>query len=601
MCQLKERSYALVILILFLSFQTADCMTTKYVQPEVGTQCVQSYRQLQITGERIVDKNGDPVQLRGIYTRAEWLHAEQEVVWFKQWGVNFVRILLTYDKDYWQVINDGKENLRKRCILREENLAEMDKKCGWLEKNDIYYIIEVPWRWYGITQKLKRSDLLSKQCSQMYRQLAERYKKMEYLIGFCMFSEIYVAPELYRDYKDICTSIIDAVHSVDSGYFVSATGVAVSGPQSLTFETRIERPNVIYDFHYYDVKSFTHYRDYYGDMRYPGRIPHGFSGQSYYLDKHLNQIMINTAVAFSKRWKVPIWCGEFGAFNDAPDGSSDRWIRDVCYILESHDIPWILWTWKPGLKDVPQVWKDLWQGKPNRQVTISPHGGRFTDPLIVKIESWIENAPVYYTLDGSEPNTQSLHYQHPIQITDTTTVRARIIANDLPETPIDTALFEFGGRKSDIPADGVIEGLDYQIYEGAWKTTEQVESGKCLESGTMKGFKRFQSLENDVTLICNGYLRIDVPGRYFFYPKAAGAYALYIGDQCVCLHEATQYEWALTSPGIITLESGMHVLKIVYSRPKGIMKGFALSLQRDTEPVKEPFKVDASMLYRLPE
>ena len=187
---------------------TASSMSTKTAEPQETVSVKCPPRKLQIVGETIVDINLDSVKLRGIYTRAEWLNSEQEAEWFKEWGVNFVRILLTYDKDYWQVVNHGKVDFEKRCILRESNLAEMDKKCLWLENNKIYYIIEIPWRWYGISQKLEKPELLSTQCSKMYKALAERYRDREYLIGFCMFSEIYVAPHLYRDYKKICTVIL---------------------------------------------------------------------------------------------------------------------------------------------------------------------------------------------------------------------------------------------------------------------------------------------------------------------------------------------------------------------------------------------------------
>lgn len=212
---------------------------------------------LHAAGRRVVNQQGNEVGLRGIYSRAEWLASEQEVRWFKGWGVNFVRLLLTYDKDYWQVVNGGKFDLSKRCILREENLPEMDTKVQWLEDNRIYYMIEVHWRALGLNDQLDEPELLAEQLAAFYRRVAERYRHLDYLMGYCMFSEIVVEPADYADYRKICTAIVDAVREVDAGRIMSVTGVQTSGPGSLIDAVRVDRPNIIYDLHYYAPKMFT--------------------------------------------------------------------------------------------------------------------------------------------------------------------------------------------------------------------------------------------------------------------------------------------------------------------------------------------------------
>lgn len=553
---------------------------------------------LQVRNRHIVDGNGNPVKLRGIYTRAEWLSSEKEVEWFKEWGVSFVRMLLTYDKDYWQVVNNGEADLNKRCVLREENLLEMDRKCKWLEKNKIYFIIEFPWRWYGIDQEFKNVDLLSKQCAQLYATLAERYKDFDYLVGYCMFSEIYVAPKYYKSYKKVCTEIIDAVRKIDPERILSVTGVQVSGVDSFKDETHIDRPGLIYDFHYYWVKSFTHYRPYYGDMRYPGRVPHGYSGRSFYQDRAFHESMIKQGLAYSEKWGVPLWCGEYGAFGNAPDGSSDRWIRDVCNIFEENDVPWIMWTWKEGRTDVPELWKKLWKGEPDHRVTISPHGGTFTDPVSVKLETWVNGGQIRYTTDGSEPKADSALYTSPIRVKKEATIKARLFEKDIIDAPVDTAIFRIEGRKADEPEGKLSKGLRYTQFSGAMKKIEddKIELLPTLKNGTCSNLK---SGPEDNTVRFNGFIKIKKAGRYFFYPEAFGAYEIYIGDKLISKHYATKYEWDRISAGIIALEAGMHEIKINYSRPTGISGGFSIKIERDCEQIKKPLKLKSSILYHL--
>ncbi|MEN6386759.1 MAG: chitobiase/beta-hexosaminidase C-terminal domain-containing protein [Phycisphaerales bacterium] len=555
---------------------------------------------LKVHGTDLVDGSGNKVMLRGIYTREEWLKSENEVINFKKWGVNFVRILLAFDKDYWQVVNNGQIDLNKRCILRDENIEKTKVKLEWLEKHKIYYIMEIPWRWYGMDDNLESPQLLKQQCVQMYKKLAGEFKDYDYLMGFCMFSESTIMPERYLDYKNICTAIVDGVHEVSPRMIMCSTGVKCSGPDGLIEASVIDRPNMIYDFHYYDIKTFVAYRPWFGDMRYPGRIPHGFSSRSYYSDKKLNETFIGPAIAFSRRYNVPIWCGEFGAFNNAPDGSSDRWMRDVCRIFERNEIPWIIWTWDLGMTDVPQLWKDLWQCRlDDYELAINPHGGRFTDEQTVQIDSWTRDGNIFYTTDGTEPDEKSKLYTEPFKINKTTTVMTRIIHQG-KKGPIDKTTFEFGGLKPFEAKGKVLPGLKYSVYNIAAEKVEKLKLEKAEKTGVVAGIGEAQLSKSDAkTVVYEGLIDISKAGRYFLYPKSYGAYEIYIDDVLSNKHFSTKLNYSRTVVGIMTLEKGLHKFKIIYSKPKDLEDGFEMNIQRDKTIIDPPFKVKAEMLYYI--
>ena len=317
---------------------------------------------LRVQGRTIVNSGGGIKKLRGLYTRAEWLSCEQEVEMFRDWGVNFVRILLTHDPDYWRTVNNGVKDTAKRGILTEEILRHMDQRVAWLEKNKIYFMMEIHWRALGADDNLLKPDLLAGQFAEMYKLLATRYSGSNYLMGFCTFSEIHLSPFRYNDYNRIRKLIVDAVHEIDHRYIVSLTGTWWSSPGSLKDKIYINRPNTIYDFHFYEPRKLTHYREKYGDLKYPGRVPVGWFNLRRHVDSTYLLRQIKPAIDFSTKWNVPIWCGEFGAFNNPPHQSDKRWERDVISIFEENNIPWIMWRWNLVLADVSDEWKRYWKG-----------------------------------------------------------------------------------------------------------------------------------------------------------------------------------------------------------------------------------------------
>jgi hypothetical protein len=521
---------------------------------------------LRVVGRRIVDGNGNPVRLRGIYTRAEWLSCEQEVKWFKEWGVNFVRILLTHDEDYWQAVNDGVVDYKKRCIVRRENLEHTDKRIQWLQDHNIYFIMEIHWRALGIDEKFTEPELLKRQLTSMYSMLAEQYKDYDHLMGFCMFSEIYVAKQYYEIYNEICTAIVDEIHRVDPSYIVSATGVQTSSPDSMIDAVYIDRPNVIYDFHFYSPKMFTHYRNYYGDIRYPGWIADGWTPGVELVDMGYLRRKLQPAFDFSERWNVPVWCGEFGAFGNAPDNSSPRWERDVYYILEQRNVPWILWRWKEKNKVIPDYWKQFWQGTyDTNTVTIVPHGGPFANVAYIKIDSTVTDSEIRYTTDGSKPNLSSPIYTNLFKITESTTVKAAAFKNGTAVTDVDEASFyELEGREPDNP-ENISEGILYSYFECNRNEIADLENIKPVKTGVVENISRnVADRENEIAIEFTGYLKVPEDGLYYFYSSDAGASKLWIGD--VMLIDNPESRWLSRRSGFTGLKAGFHPIKVLYWR-----------------------------------
>lgn len=77
--------------------------------------------------------------------------------------------------------------------------------------------------------------------------------------------------------------------------------------------------------------------------------------------------------------------------------------------------------------------------------TVSHTGGKYNSPITVTISGGSTSDSIYFTLDGSEPNSLSLKYHTPIQVNSTTVLRARAFSQDLlpSKTATNTYLINF--------------------------------------------------------------------------------------------------------------------------------------------------------------
>jgi hypothetical protein len=77
--------------------------------------------------------------------------------------------------------------------------------------------------------------------------------------------------------------------------------------------------------------------------------------------------------------------------------------------------------------------------------TISPNGGVFNEPVLVSITTVPNDATIYYTLNGTDPDASSTRYTAPFTVDTTTEVRALAYKPGYNESGVATARFELGG------------------------------------------------------------------------------------------------------------------------------------------------------------
>lgn len=563
---------------------------------------------LRCLSREIIDANGSIVRLRGIYSRAAWLSNEWDIVSLKNWGCNFMRITMPFDENYWATVNGGIIDPVYRGILREQDLQTMDVIAQWCEANRMYWMFCLQPTYTGFNFNLLQyyptdPDLYASQMANMGLIISERYKDYDYIVGYEPFGEphgIYTSFERGA-YKQICQAFIDAVRTYDPNRIVSISACNdYASPGAFNDQMRIDRQNIMYAFSYYPCRSFISYQPWYGDFRYPGWIPDFYRDRVIWLDHEwLWTFGLDHGVSTSIDWNAPIYCHEFGAWGfgswdgSSPDNSSERFMRDMVQLYEDNSVNWTIWRWQQGASDVPQWWKALWAGQPNNRVTIEPHGGTFVGSQTVTMHTFVDNADIYYSTDGNEPDESSTLYSGPFSVNDNSTIKAKAFKAGILEQPTDIAVFNEGGRMSDNPSNP-IQGLHYYYYEGHWNSVPDFDSITPVSTGICSNFDPALGSEIDgKALLWKGYLEVPTGNVYYFNSRVekSGGMEMYIGDTLVILNGGnTTY-----SVGMLALEQGMHQIKLGYTRPDGTGGLFDIEIQRLTDTYF--VDIPSSMLY----
>jgi hypothetical protein len=98
----------------------------------------------------------------------------------------------------------------------------------------------------------------------------------------------------------------------------------------------------------------------------------------------------------------------------------------------------------------------------------SPAGGSFTNSVTVGMTSATPGAKVYYTLDGSTPDTNSFLFTTPITLTNSAAVRARAFSSGMLESAVANASYTVVQPAPPSSNSASFTGTNI-VYGGSWK------------------------------------------------------------------------------------------------------------------------------------
>ncbi len=181
----------------------------------------------------------------------------------------------------------------------------------------------------------------------------------------------------------------------------------------------------------------------------------------------------------------------------------------------------------------------------------------------IELHCLAETAKIYYTTDGSEPNTQSELYRGPFTLH---------IGNSLV---FKSASYLPSGKRSytttselkhhDLLGERTVsteQGAHYEVFNGPFYSAKSV-GGTPIEAGIVKYIHLSPSMLGNMRGIeFSGYLKIDTPGLHYFELKSICGSVFYIENQLLIDNDGFSYD--NTRSGAIELQPGYYHFKLKY-------------------------------------
>ncbi|MDH5397979.1 MAG: glycoside hydrolase family 5 protein [Cyclobacteriaceae bacterium] len=115
--------------------------------------------------------------------------------------------------------------------------------------------------------------------------------------------------------------------------------------------------NIILSFHFYEPfhlthvrASWTHLKDFEGEVNYPGQIVPGGTEQAHQRVYNRDTLahMMRKPLHLADSLGLPLFCGEFGVIEKAPREPLLAWYKDMVSIFEEHNVAYANWNYKAG-------------------------------------------------------------------------------------------------------------------------------------------------------------------------------------------------------------------------------------------------------------
>ncbi len=178
--------------------------------------------------------------------------------------------------------------------------------------------------------------------------------------------------------------------------------------------------------------------------------------------------------------------------------------------------------------NIQHVPKDVFTSNNLAAPSILPEISFFKDSLTIALETTFEETQIYYTLDGSEPDSLAIAYKKPFKIKETTTIKTIATKQGWKPSEVNSKIFTTS--KEIVNANlNKLPNENYSANKG--KTLIDLKRGTTdFKDGNWLGYEAsnftatltLKELEN-ISLVSVG--AISTPENWIFYPAGISVYA----------------------------------------------------------------------------
>lgn len=236
---------------------------------------------------------------------------EQDIHYLKSIGVNSIRLPFNYrlfTNEYYMGDNDSSRGFKY-----------FDRLLSWCKKEKLYVILDMHCAPGGQTGDniddgygypfLFESEQSIKQCANIWKRIAARYKNETIVIGYDLLNEpiahYFDKQKLNPLLEPVYKRITKAIREVDKNHILFLGGAQWDSdfkPFGPPFDSKL-----VYTFHKYWTAP--------------------------------TRAVIQDYIDFSEKYNAPIYCGETGENNDG-------WVETFRKMLDSNYIGWHFWPYK---------------------------------------------------------------------------------------------------------------------------------------------------------------------------------------------------------------------------------------------------------------
>ncbi|MBN1765306.1 MAG: chitobiase/beta-hexosaminidase C-terminal domain-containing protein [Sedimentisphaerales bacterium] len=190
----------------------------------------------------------------------------------------------------------------------------------------------------------------------------------------------------------------------------------------------------------------------------------------------------------------------------------------------------------------------------------------------VKLYNVSNQGEIRFTLDGREPGRDSMLYTDLIELTKTTSIKARTIWPDGSYSDVsELTCKKVTPLKSKDDIENLQAGLKFTYYEEdgkTWNTIPDFNTLKPEDSGIATNINLNHAPRHDyIALTFEGYIRIPEEGIYTFYTNSDDGSRLYIDSTLVVDNDLVHGEQEKS--GKIALTAGVFPLKVTFFQGMG--------------------------------